>query len=374
MRTESTSTNQFNPNWTNIAFIVPMHILGLTLWPLYVFLGGGIQWQECVAFGFMYFLAVLGINVGYHRAFSHKSYTPSNFMKWMIVLGGASTAEGSALTWCSDHREHHKFQDTDLDPYNINRGFWWAHMGWILGSTSTKNYSNCPDLSKDKLLKHQDRYYGTWVVLTCFGLPLVIGFLLGRPLATFLLAGITRLFIYNQLTFLINSYAHYFGRRPYSTEVTARDSLVCAILAQGEGWHNYHHRFPWDYRNGHRFYHWDPSKWIIYVGQHLGLTSNLKRTPMTEIFRAQIQVQRNRIGSLNPRSQFLFEAMEAALSRWTVLTYEWKRFKESVEDKSSDQILRVRQSIQRARNDFKFHYSSWQRSLQITKGSRCPKS
>ncbi|MBN8554758.1 MAG: hypothetical protein J0L93_04870 [Deltaproteobacteria bacterium] len=349
----------FSPNWLNISFVVPIHLAGLLAWPIYVAMGGGIQWQECAAFVFMFALGAIGVDVGYHRGFSHLSFKMSTPLKILALFGGASVAEGSVLTWCSDHRRHHKFQDTDQDPYNIKRGFWWAHIGWIFGNATTTNFANCPDLERDPWIRNQHKYYIWWLLVSSFLLPLGIGFLLGRPLATFLFAGLTRLMFIDHCTFLINSYAHYFGRRPYSTEITARDSLICALLAQGEGWHNFHHRFPWDYRNGHRFYHYDPTKWFIYFGQFLGLTRNLKVTPAPEIYRARIQTLKGKVQSDCPKFSKVSESLDAALLKWHHLSMEWQSFKNGIGHAGSEQMQQIAKNLEEAKQDFKEKFNEW---------------
>ncbi|MDB5037939.1 MAG: hypothetical protein JWQ35_1467 [Bacteriovoracaceae bacterium] len=364
----SDSTRKFSPNWLPIFYFGFVHTLGLLAWPTYLLLGGGIHWQEFAIFFFMFFMGIIGINVGYHRACSHLSFKMSSLMRFLVLFGGASVAEGTLLVWCSDHRRHHKFQDTEKDPYNINRGFWWAHMGWMIGSPSTTDFSNCPDLVRDPWIRHQNKYYGLWLVVSCFLLPLGLGFLLGRPIAGFLLGGLMRLFLFNQFTFLINSYAHYFGRRPYSTELTARDSLICAIFAHGEGWHNFHHKFPFDFRNGHRFFHYDPAKWIIYFGQFVGLTSRLKTTPVQEIYRARIQTHRQKVVTECAHVKTMSEALDAALEQWTSLGLEWTRLKAEFGRKSAQMKILSQQS-KTARQEFKVAYATWKQSLKAAQAA-----
>lgn len=168
MKIISDSAHPFRPNWTSILFFTPVHLAALILWPLYLFNGGGLHWQEVVVFFVMFFLGTLGINVGYHRAISHLSFKMSTFFKALTLFGGASVAEGSALAWASDHRRHHKFQDTEKDPYNIRRGFWWAHMGWLIGSPTTTDFSNCPDLLRDRMIRNQHQFYVVWMFVSCF--------------------------------------------------------------------------------------------------------------------------------------------------------------------------------------------------------------
>lgn len=366
----SDSANTFIPNWTNIVFFSCIYGVGLLAVPIYFGLGGVLQWKEILIAVGMFFFGSFSITFGYHRALSHRSFKMSSILKWLTLIGGASTAEGSALAWCADHRRHHKFQDTTQDPYNIRRGFWWAHMGWILGSPSSTDYSNCPDLQRDALVRHQDRYYAYWLTLCSFGLPLMLGFLFGRPLQGLLFGGFTRLFLVNQVTFCINSYAHYFGRRPYSTQLTARDSLVCALLANGEGWHNFHHKFPFDYRNGHRFYHYDPTKWLIRLGSYLGLAHSLKETPAQEIYKARIQTQRGRLASQSAQMKSVSETLDTTLERWTLIGLEWQRIKSELGQKGSSQVRALKQKMQIAKKDFKKTYALWRQSTKTLATSR----
>lgn len=370
-RVSGGSNAAFQPNWLNISFLVPAHLGGLLLWPLYVYFGGGIQWQEIAVFVFMFVFGVFGINIGYHRSLSHRAFKMSPGLKLFTLLGAASTMEGSVLTWCSDHRRHHKYEDTDRDPYNIKRGFWWAHIGWIIGAPTSTDFSNVPDLEKDPLIRHQYKYQAFWIVGMAFLLPLGLGFLLGRPLACFLLGGLTRLFLINHFTYMINSYAHYFGRRPYSTQITARDSLLCAFLAQGEGWHNFHHRFPFDYRCGPKWYQYDSAKWLIKLGSYIGLTSELKETPAVEIYRAQIQVQYDKfpelISTKNPKLLSMTEQLELSFNNWHKQSIEWeqewKRLKQDWSRERSKQVKAMRAKMLKAKKDFQANYYAWKRSL-----------
>jgi stearoyl-CoA desaturase (delta-9 desaturase) len=368
---------EFRPNVFNLAFFIPAHILGISLWPLYLLLGGSLQWQEVIVFVFMWLLAVTGVNLGYHRSMSHQAYKMNPFLKLITLIGGASSAEGSALMWCSDHRRHHSNQDREGDPYNIKRGFWWAHMGWILGTEQPNDFSNSKDLASDPLIQNQHQYYHRWMILSCFALPLSLGLLLGRPLECFLLAALFRLVIFNHTTFLINSYAHYFGRRPYSRKISARDSLTAAVLTNGEGWHNFHHRFPWDYRNGHRFYHYDLTKWIIQICSGLGLVSHLKKASSNEIYKAKVEALKEKAHEQQPNLNLkpLSIKVDVALARWNKLVFDWNRlkkrlnqggleYKNTTSEAYKDQMKALKKNIKEARGNFKRNYAIWKSSLK----------
>ena len=185
----------------------------------------------------------------------------------------------------SDHRSHHRHVDGDADPYNINRGFLWAHIGWIFFDdlSDTRAPSNVRDLERSRLVRLQARLYVPLAVIVGLGLPFAIGLAFDRPWGGMLWGGLVRTVFVHHCTFLINSAAHFFGERPYSTEISARDNGWLALLSYGEGYHNFHHAFPGDYRNGIAWYHWDPTKWTIRSLSLARLAWGLRRTPATAI-------------------------------------------------------------------------------------------
>jgi stearoyl-CoA desaturase (delta-9 desaturase) len=170
-----------------------------------------------------------------------------------------------------------------------------------------------------------------------FGVPLLIGWASGDILGVFLLAGILRLVVSHHLTFCINSLAHIVGIQPYTDENTARDNAVVALLTFGEGYHNFHHMFAHDYRNGVRWWQWDPSKWFIYTMHWIGLTTDLKRVPWFKIRRALLDNQFRRaerqlarrtggaqqIEQLRRRIAEEYETFCQAVTAWTQLRDQW---------------------------------------------------
>jgi stearoyl-CoA desaturase (delta-9 desaturase) len=192
------------------------------------------------------------------------------------------------------HRVHHKdVDDVDHDPYSIKRGFWYAHMGWMLRDypSSQLDYKNAKDLMEDKYVMFQHRFYLPLVLLMNVGLPLLMGWAMGNVWGGLLLLGVLRLVLSHQFTFFINSLAHCWGRQPYTQDNTARDNDFLAFFTYGEGYHNYHHLFQWDYRNGIRWWQYDPTKWLIAVSSWVGLAKNLKRVPEFQIQKAMVQRQ-----------------------------------------------------------------------------------
>ena len=263
--------------WVGIIFFMIIHAVGIVGTPLYL-LYYGASTAEWVLFLAYVSLTSLAITVGYHRLFAHVTYKTNAFVRFLLLFFGAATFEQSALKWASQHRQHHQFTDTSWDPYDIKRGFWYAHVGWILFWKHRVNYDNVPDLKRSALVMNQHELYSLWSVGAGLGLPMLIGFLMGRPLGVFIMTVCLRLILVMHSAFFINSYAHMVGSRGYDAHISARDHWLGAILTNGEGYHNFHHQFPTDYRNGICWYHWDPSKWLIFALSKLHLTRDLKKT------------------------------------------------------------------------------------------------
>ena len=273
--------------WLGIIFFLILHAVGFIGTPLYV-IYHGVNTADLVLFFTFFVLTSMAITVGYHRLFAHVTFSANPVVRFFLLLFGAATFEESALKWASQHRQHHQFTDTDFDPYNIKKGFWYAHVGWILFFKHRVNYNNVSDLKRSKLVLHQHEKHDWWSVGGGIFLPLAIGFAIGRPLGAFIMAVCLRLVLVMHSAFFINSYAHMIGTKNYDGSLSARDHWIGAFLTNGEGYHNFHHKFPNDYRNGIRWYHWDPTKWFIYTLSKLRLASGLKKTPRHQILAATI--------------------------------------------------------------------------------------
>lgn len=260
--------------WENIVFLAITHLAGL----------GGIAYACARGFpAWTMGLAALWLAVcmlsttgGYHRLYAHRSYRASAALRLFYLLFGAASFQGPALRWASDHRVHHARTDEEEDPHNIRKGFWWAHIGWLF-FRSAPNTERSRDLLADRLVCFQDRFYLALAAVFGLILPAAIACAWGDPWGGLLIAGFLRLLIQYHATFAINSVAHMIGRRPYSTSISARDSFLTALLTLGEGYHNYHHRFPGDYRNGILARHFDPTKWWVWSLSKVGLTRDLQR-------------------------------------------------------------------------------------------------
>jgi stearoyl-CoA desaturase (delta-9 desaturase) len=276
-------------DWTNTLFLLFGHLMAVAA-VLWLVLVEASPWT--IGLGFLWFaLCGVAITGGYHRLFAHPTYKAHPLVRLFYLVFGAAAVQNSALKWSADHRVHHSKTDRDEDPYNISRGFWWAHIGWVLHRDPNEiDLRSVKDLAADPLIAWQDRYYVPLAVVFCGLIPLGLGFLWGDPIGAVLVAGFLRLVAQWHATFAVNSFAHWIGTQPYSTANSARDSVWTALISMGEGYHNFHHRFQADYRNGVRWYHFDPTKWFVWSLEKVGLTSDLKRVPPEAIARAKATV------------------------------------------------------------------------------------
>ncbi len=277
-------------NWTTSSFLIGTFVLTITAVPLYLW-KFGIDWFQLGLFCALLLASGLSITLGYHRLFSHLAFRAKWPVRLFVVLFGASAFENSVLMWASEHRRHHKHVDQDEDPYDISKGFFHAHIGWLLFKLLPQPpFDNVNDLKKDPLVAWQHRHVHLLAVLISFVLPTALGAIWdgwAGALGGFLIAGVARIVVLQHCTFFINSACHTIGRQPYSTRCSARDSTLLALLTFGEGYHNYHHEFQHDYRNGVRPWHWDPTKWTIWTLSKLGLTGSLRRVPSGTIAAAR---------------------------------------------------------------------------------------
>lgn len=280
-------------NWVNMLLFTITPLLAVTLVPWYGFTYGYSAYDWTVFVLMMGFCGI-SITAGYHRLWSHKTYKAHPVLRFIFALGGACALQNDVFNWASEHRRHHAFVDNnDRDPYSAGRGFWFSHIGWIVRryESGKKDYSNIKDLKKDPILQWQHRHYLALVLVMNIGVPALLGYLGGSIAAGLLLSGLLRLVLSQHVTYLINSLAHMWGRQTYSDKSSARDNYFLALVTYGEGYHNYHHTFQWDYRNGIRWWHYDPTKWLIRICSWFGLTSDLRRVSPLAIERARLEMQ-----------------------------------------------------------------------------------
>lgn len=347
--------------WTNVVIFLGFPIAALILVPWWGVTHGydAFQWLWALAFLYLNGMSITG---GYHRLWAHKSYEAHPALKWFYAFWGAGALQNSILIWASDHRRHHRHvDDNDKDPYSAGRGLWFSHIGWMLREydTNEQDFSNSPDLQKDKIVMWQDKHYVALTTFMNLGLPILLGIWHGDIIGTVLLVGLLRLVVNHHVTFFINSLAHYWGRRPYTESNSARDNDILAFLTYGEGYHNYHHIFQTDYRNGIRWFHWDPTKWMIAACSKVGLTKNLNRIPDFKIQRAMLDTAFERARTKmdeNRASESLREMVEReyqlfaeSINQWTALQAErYERKKVQLGDALEERKAHFQQTLENA--------------------------
>lgn len=358
--------------WLNIFIFLSSFIVALVLVPWYG-LSSGYGVEHLIWFLIAFSFCNLSITAGYHRLWSHKTYEAHWSLRTLFALGGTFALQNSALHWSSDHRIHHKHVDNnDKDPYSAKRGFWFSHIGWMLreyNANTYSDYANCRDLQKDKIVMWQHKYYVPLAILTNFGIPLLLGVIYGDIIGMLLVVGVLRLVLSHHSTFFINSLAHIWGSQPYTDKNTARDNAVLAVFTFGEGYHNYHHIFENDYRNGIYWWQYDPTKWLIKSCSWLGLTNKLRVTPKIKIEKAKakqaLATASKNISKL-PNASLLNETLnkefEALMARMADY-YDVK--KQVLEAKKNDLAIKYEKSLlklryQQMKQDLAEQRKSWE--------------
>src|SRR4051794_40528114 len=364
-------------NWPTSIFLMTTLLVSLTAVPVYLW-QFGIDWFQGILFFLFAAATGFSITLGYHRLFAHFAFRAKSPVKLFTLIFGAAAFEGSALEWAADHRRHHKHVDEDEDPYDISKGFFHAHIGWLLFKLHPQPpMDNVADLRADRMVVWQDRY----IILLNFAaglvLPTLIGFIWGGPkaaLGSFLLAGVLRTVVVQHSTFFINSFCHMLGNRPYSSDCSARDSWIMALFTFGEGYHNYHHEFQHDYRNGVKPWQFDPTKWSIWLLSKLGLASNLRRVAPEKIMLAEIAekhrmlelaVEQGRIPvEKHGMLQSAHERLQHAAKAWEVRKAEYARATERKIEASRDRLHELRREFETAAANLRLAIQHWHETHQ----------
>jgi stearoyl-CoA desaturase (delta-9 desaturase) len=369
MKTQMSQTPWFQRiEWPVALFLVISSAMALVLTPIY-FVQHGFE-LGLLLFTLVFAAATnLSVTAGYHRLFSHKSYDAHPVAKLLFLLVAASGFQGSALKWSSDHRRHHSHIDTEKDPYNINEGFWYAHIGWLFMKDSVDQKIHAPDLEKDKLVMFQHNYYVPLAIITGFLFPTLVGWAMGSAWGGFLIGGVLRIVLTQHSTFFVNSLCHTLGKQTYSKEISARDSIFVAFLTHGEGYHNFHHKFQIDYRNGIKWYHWDPTKWVIRSLNFMGLAYKLRQISNVEILKARLQVETaemSRMGFAEERLNAMKDKIIEAQAKIKKLREDYKQFKldavkkrEELKDAYDHKLAEIKRDIALAKLEFEIGMKQW---------------
>jgi stearoyl-CoA desaturase (delta-9 desaturase) len=276
---------------TGLLTVVPILMLGVAGWQVW---DQALHWRDLVILAIFYVATGLGVTVGLHRLFTHRSFKTSRAMRAIWAVLGSMAIEGPIISWVSDHRKHHACSDDEGDPHSPHvghggglrgalKGFFHAHVGWLFIHTERGSKQRfAPDLLRDPVVSFVDRTFLYWAILSLLA-PFALGWAWGGTLAAGLTAllwgGAIRMFLLHHATYSVNSVCHMFGRRHYDTDDESRNVGWVALLTFGEGWHNNHHAFPSSAVHGLRRHQLDTSAMVIWTMEKLGLAWDVVRIP-----------------------------------------------------------------------------------------------
>ncbi|XP_038173860.1 stearoyl-CoA desaturase 4-like [Arvicola amphibius] len=265
--------------WRKIIFIALVHLgalYGITLIPSFKV----YTWLLGIFYGVV---AGLGITAGAHRLWSHRTYKARLPLRLFLIVANTMAFQNDVYEWVRDHRVHHKFTETHADPHDSRRGFFFSHVGWLLvrkhpAVKEKGSKLDMSDLKADKLVMFQRRYYKPAVLLICFILPtLVPWYFWDETLQHSLYFTTFRYTVILNFTWLVNSAAHLYGYRTYDRNIGARENVLVSLTSLGEGFHNYHHAFPYDYSTSEYRWHINFTTFFIDCMAALGLAYDRKK-------------------------------------------------------------------------------------------------
>ncbi len=357
---------QYRWNSESIFMVSYQSILLVSL-PIYFYFCSP-TWGMIAASIALFWLSGISITAGYHRYFAHRSYKTNRFIEAILLFFGSMAIQGSVLQWAFDHRKHHAHVDTDEDPYSISKGFWYAHFLWIMHYERNIDPKIVSDLLKNPLVMFQHRYavfcmFGSNIL--CF---LLAGFLLNDFIGAFVLATWTRLFFLHHFTWFINSLAHTWGDKPFCQEQSAVNNFIISLVTFGEGYHNYHHTYANDYRNGVRWYHFDPSKWLIWTLHKLGLASGLRRMDYYTINKRIVLERKNLLlnrlkNHWNVKRDDLEKKIEEVSDRIMKKTANFKQLTETYyrlkQERKDEMVANLRLEIKHLKKSIREDWRVW---------------
>lgn len=265
--------------------------LAATAFAIYLGWRRWVEPRDLVLAGAMYLVTIGGITLGYHRLFTHKGFKCGAVVRAVLGIAGSMASQGPLFFWVACHRRHHQHSDSAGDPHSphahgegalaVLRGWWHAHVGWMLTHKPENYFRLVNDLVRDPVVMTVHRLYFVWV-LVGLALPGLISMAVAGSAAAFwpgvLWGGFVRMFVVHHVTWSVNSVCHVMGSRPYATEDESRNNALVAVLTLGEGWHNNHHAFPSSARHGLQWWQVDPTYLVLLALKVMRLAWDI-RTP-----------------------------------------------------------------------------------------------
>jgi stearoyl-CoA desaturase (Delta-9 desaturase) len=286
---------RFQRRVTVLATVGPLAGVALAIALLW---GQGITGLDFGLFLGFYLFTGIGVTVGFHRLFTHRSFEVPTAIRAWLAVAGSMAVQGSVIEWVATHRRHHAFADEYGDPHSphlvqetglrgVLRGLWHAHMGWLFAPSGTIEARWAPDLQRERLTATINRWFPALVITTFFLPPVIALAITGSwwaALSAFIWGSLVRIFLLHHVTWSINSICHFFGKQPFDTGDEATNNWPLSLLSFGESWHNNHHAFPTSARHGLLRGQLDPAWRVIRTLQQLGLARRI-RLPSREAIR-----------------------------------------------------------------------------------------
>ncbi|MGH3441357.1 MAG: acyl-CoA desaturase [Nitriliruptorales bacterium] len=252
--------------------------------------GNGISRLDFGLFLGFYLFTVLGVTVGYHRLFTHRSFEVPTPVRAVMAVAGSMAVEGAVIDWVATHRRHHAYADEYGDPHSphlveetglrgVLRGMWHAHMGWMFTPQDTVTSRWAPDLESEPVIVRINGWFPRLTLLTFFAPPVIALALTGSLWAAFtgfVWGSLVRIFLLHHVTWSINSICHFFGGQPFESRDESTNNWPLSLLSMGESWHNNHHAFPTSARHGLLRWQFDPSWRVIRTLEVLRVARNVR--------------------------------------------------------------------------------------------------
>jgi len=359
--------------WLNVIIFIVTFLVAAIAVPYRAYTTG-FDMTEITFAALCFIFCGMSITAGYHRLWSHKTYQAHWSLRFIFALGGAFALQNSILHWSADHRIHHKHVDNnDIDPYSAKKGFWYSHIGWMCRDYQAhryNDYNNARDLQKDPIVMWQHKYYLLLTLVMNFGVPIAFGLWHGDLLNSLLLVGFLRLVLSHHTTFFINSLAHIWGKQTYTDKNSARDNGFLAFFTFGEGYHNYHHIFENDYRNGIRWWHFDPTKWLIKSCEWLGLTKKLRTSPEDKVVKMRLAMTLKRSKEKLTKLPNTEQAIMQLQQEYDLLISKFNDFyqvRKALLNAKREQVLAdvEKSELMKQYHDLKFKFSEQQKSWHL---------
>jgi stearoyl-CoA desaturase (delta-9 desaturase) len=265
------TSEKIPPAWGTIIYLASIHLVAL-----FALLPSNFNWRAiAVAFILYCITAGVGITLGFHRLVSHRSFETPKLVEYFLIFCGTLACQGGPLDWIGLHRIHHQYSDTELDPHDSNKGFWWSHLGWML----------CQNPANEKISRYtkdiaSDRFY-RFCQVGMIPIQVVLGLVLYYFGGwSFVVWGIfVRLVVVFHCTWFVNSATHKFGYKSHESNDNSKNCWWVALLTFGEGWHNNHHAYQYSARHGLQWWEVDLTWMMIKFLSVLGLAKNIKLPP-----------------------------------------------------------------------------------------------